>query len=401
MTISKRTANNLNYYKSIHLLLSWLLLTSTAPFIFFRWPGHPYKILTFFLLGLVVAFLLIKHNKLLFDKNFIFLITLQLFYYFIISFYHNDFTNLNLSIQLVTLLFIILYIKTYIDFNLFAKSLINISLIMGIFGTIAFFLHAIIGLNPIFTVQYGNDISYFLGITTTNVYINNFGVRIIRYSGFFDEPGTFALFSLFAILINKLYFQNKNKEILLILVTCFTFSIAFYISIIIYFLLFYFKIKHLKFIILLLILISLIFYYFKDQNDTIAKVYEITVNRLSVTNNGISNTNRSDLLTKDLNLFLNNPFFGVGSLNKDLGGANFFAIFARYGIVGSLFYYIHLLYLFYVSIKSKKQIQINIKCFIVLLMTLFYRPELSSVLTLLSIYTMSNYITIQSKNFIN
>ncbi|MFK2266695.1 hypothetical protein ACIXMO_15990 [Bacteroides fragilis] len=110
---------------------------------------------------------------------------------------------------------------------------------MGVGGTLTFFLHLLGLITPIFRVEYGSDISYFLGLTTTNVFFDSEGIRVIRYAGFFDEPGTFSLFSIFALILNKVYFNDKNKELLLILVTIFTFSIAFYVTIFFYFLFFY------------------------------------------------------------------------------------------------------------------------------------------------------------------
>jgi hypothetical protein len=265
---------------------------------------------------------------------------------------------------------------------------------MGIFGTLTFFLHAFIGLTPIFSVQYGNDISFFLGLTTTNVFINTGDIHILRYAGFFDEPGTYALFALLAILINKVYFNDLKKENLIIFFTCFTFSIAFYISILVYLLFFYFKIQYLKYTIPLFFLCFIIFTQYKEQSDLIAKVYELTFERLLSTKDGITNTNRGDLFSKDLNTFLTNPLLGIGTNNDDIGGSNFFAIFARYGVIGSIIFYIHIIYFFLVSVLSRNIL--NIKCFIVLIMTLFYRPELSSVLTLLCIYTLTIFITKKS-----
>lgn len=379
--------NNIKLSKTVHLIIIWLLLTSTAPFIFFRWPGHPYKILTLMLLILIISLLFLRRKIILFDSILIIIIAIQSVFYFFISLYHNDFSNFNLIVQLISLLFVILFINTFVNFNFFANSFINIILIMGVLGTIAFFLHALIGLNPLFTVQYGNDISFFLGITSTNVFINSAGIRILRYSGFFDEPGTYALFSLFAILINRLYFQNKRRENILILVSFFTFSIAFYISIFFYFILFNFKFKYLKYVLFILIIISFLFYEYRDKSDLVSKVYELTFDRLLSTKEGISNTNRADLYEKDFTIFVNNPFFGIGSNNKEIGGSNFFAIFARYGLLGAFFYYIHIVYLFYVILKSKN---LNyLKFFLILLITLFYRPELSSLITLLCIYTMN------------
>jgi hypothetical protein len=125
---------------------------------------------------------------------------------------------------------------------------------------------------------------------------------------------------------------------------------------------------------------------FKDESMIIDKIYNLTFERVFSLNEGFAGTNRSDLLEKDFAFFIDNPFLGVGTNNANLGGANFWAIFARYGVIGSLFYYIHILYMGYVAIRSRRLVNFNL--IIVIFSMLFYRPELSSVLTLLCIITL-------------
>lgn len=374
--------------RNFHLGVLWLFLTSTAPFIFFRWPGHPYKILTFSMVLVMIGFLSLRRDLLTFDKRILFLILSQVFFYAFMSIYHRDNDILNLIFQLVTLIIVVAYIKLYIGLEIFSSVFIKFMLVTGLFGVIAFIVHVVYGLSPIFSVQYGGDISVFLGLTTSNVFVDGGAVRYLRYAGFFDEPGTFALFSLMAILMNKVGDKSTKNEIFLILFTLFTMSLAFYFSITLYLILTYFSFKR----ILSLVVISLILFFalneFKEVSDLGIKIYSMTFERLLMLREGFSSTNRSDLLVRDFAVFKENPLLGIGTESNRLGGANFWAIFARYGIIGSLFYYIHILYLVYVAIHSRRMV--NLIIVIIIFSMLFYRPELSSVLTLLCIFTLMN-----------
>lgn len=68
-----------------HLALIWVTLTSTFPFIFYTWPFHPYKLLTSACLILMILLLLVCKSKVSISKNIVYVFTLQIIYYLIIS----------------------------------------------------------------------------------------------------------------------------------------------------------------------------------------------------------------------------------------------------------------------------------------------------------------------------
>lgn len=390
-------------------IIVWIALTSTAPFIFYTWPGHPYKILTFGCVFSISVLLLIK-NKLIFIKDPILkLITIQGFYYIIATLLYNDYSNYELCIQLMALSIIVIFIDNYIGFNRFVRSYINIMLIMGVGGVIIFLVHALIGISPIFETQYSEGgITYFLGLTSTNYYYNTENVRFLRFAGFFDEPGTFGLFSLFAILLNKIYFDNRKVEIYLIIVTLFTFSVAFYIIIAVYYFLFYFNRSNLKYLLLICLCIVAFNIYltnYKGDNGTIIFLNNTTVGRFEINDNRIiSVSERLDRGVDDKILFFENPFFGVQDINK-IRGANFYSVFANHGLFGSLFYYVFLVYyLFYAfNLKGPKRV-LFLKIFILIIANIIHRPEFSSLFILLLIYSMIKFMMPLQKvrlNFFN
>lgn len=386
--------------KNRPLLLLWLTLTSTAPFIFFSWPGHPYKLLTFACLLIMSIQITRNWNRKIFDVKILMIIILQIAYYLFTIAYRNDISNFNLCIQLISLFIIISYINCFIGFQSFVKSYIYVILAMGIGGTIIFFLHAIIGVKPLFTVEYSESgTSYFLWLTTTNVYYSISNLRLIRFSGFFDEPGTFALFSLFAIILNRIYFKNSRIELWLITVTMFTMSLAFYFIIFVFFLFFYITRSNLKYIAGIIIAIGLSSYYLNKNidNETISKMYEFTFKRFEFSGGGLAENNRADISIQDKTVFYKYPLLGAGSDKKEVHGSNLYSIFALYGIFGSIFYYAFLVYfaLQIITIKRKQRL-FYFKILLLILLNFYHRPELSSVFTLLVFVSIIHYVRNES-----
>jgi hypothetical protein len=290
-----------------------------------------------------------------------------------------------------------MFIDNFIGFESFVKSYVNIILLMGIGGVIVFFIHFLVGISPIFHVQYSaTGITYFLGLTSTNDYYNVGGMRIVRFAGFFDEPGAFALFSLFAIILNKMYFDNRKIEKYLIIVTVFTFSLAFFVIILIYLFLFYFKLSYFKYSIIPLVIIAA-FYYglsnYNGKNESVIKLKSITVDRIKLNEKGnISGDNRREASLHDKKLFLKHPILGV-QVDRQVRGSNLYSIFAKHGILGSFFYYAFLVYFFILILKLRGEKQLFfLKLLIIIVANFFHRPEFSAVFTLLIIYSMIKYL---------
>jgi hypothetical protein len=383
--------------KNRYLFLLWLSLTSTAPFIFFSWPGHPYKVLTFFCLAIMLMLILKKYQEKIFDFKIFGVLGIQAAFYLFAAFYHKDLSNFALIIQLFSLFITITFITGYIGFKLFVKSYIYALLFMAIGGTITFFIHLLIGIAPIFTVDYSaSGTSYFLGLTSTNVYYDIGSIRLIRYSGFFDEPGAFALYSLFAIILNRVYFENKRIEIWLMVLTMFTLSLSFYVIVFFYFLFFYLSRSNVKyFIFVVALVIGSYFYLEANKTDESLKfLYDFTFKRFELddSGSGLADNNREELSNNDKQIFLSHPFLGVG-LNSEVSGSNFYSIFARYGIIGSLFYYALLVYLIFLIIQLKREKLIfYLKILFLILINFYHRPEMSALFTLVFFVALIVYV---------
>jgi len=369
--------------KNFSFFLLWLVLTSSAPFIFYLWPFHPHKILIF--TGLVIFILMItkipKLSK--FDVGLLGVIFIQILYLTFCLVYRNDSSYINIVIQLVSLVITIQFILDHIGFSAFVKSYINIILIMGIGGVITFFVHYFVGIHPIFSVYYTDlKATHFLGLTSTNVFIDG-DFRFMRFAGFFDEPGRYALFSILAIILNKVYFNNRRVELLLILVTIFSFSFAGYVNLIVYYLFFMLKKSNLKyFIVSLLIVFAAVFYLNTSNNPSLKLVKKYTIERFALDDSGqLSNNNRTEHEEYNKIIFQKYPLLGSTKKENKVRGSNLYAIIAEHGVIGSFFYYLFLVYMIIISLKLDRRIRfILIKIIMLILLNVYHRPELGGLL---------------------
>jgi hypothetical protein len=358
------------------------MLTSAAPFIFYSWPFHPYKLLIFGCLAVMILDILFNRSILHYDYKTNLIIFIQFVFILLISIYKNDLFALNLLPQFFAILIVYVYIYEFISFPTFLNNFIFIIIITGIGGIIILMGHIFYGIEPLFTVDYSESgTSYFLGLTTTNVYINYADLKFIRYSGFFDEPGTFGLYTSIAIISNKLFIKKKSNEILLIIVGIFCFSLAFYFFLFLYFILFYLNKKNIfKFLFISFFIFSFFtFLYTNKENDVaIEKIYSSTFERLQFKESGeLQDDSRSSRMKIDKKNFTDNILFGTNNIQNVLA-ANLYSIPAKYGIIGTIFYYLLFLYLIVEFFGLNSILSAYNKSIILMLLILYHRPEVLS-----------------------
>ena len=225
---------------------------------------------------------------------------------------------------------------------------------MSVGGAVTFFLVLLLGITPLFTYvnQDGRD-AYCFGLTCTNVYWGN----VIRYSGFFDEPGAIANWGIFALLFNKLFINNCWVERALLLCLPFTLSMAFFVQVIFYFLFFYGKsMKKGAFTLIVLIFIGAIAIPLIE--DTNKELYSLTLERFEYDESGgLKGNSRADLTAKAKEQFLRKPFLGVGARRLesiDYMSDNPYEVLAKDGILGMIIMYLPILYIAYYKRKDKK-----------------------------------------------
>lgn len=363
-------------------------------------PDFQVNFIILFVFALVTVLLKRRLRTPKIIRNFVLFQVLAWFFYFLL---HGFDTSYFTRIFYLLLVYLILELQVQSkDKMLFVKTFnfwIVAQVAMGLLG----FVLVICGvLKPIFEfVEMDSRTGYFFGLFTTNTYFLYF----VRIAGFFDEPGTLACWGIFALLFNKLFFDNKKVEILLCVGLFTTISLAYFIQLIAYLILFYqsSKKKILSYIIACIGLLCL----FSTISD---EINDATFGRMQYdkSTGTIEGDNRSDLVENAKVVFRSYPIFGAGARNlvkigKKKGvfmGANAYTNLATDGVVGSIIMLVPLLYLYHLR-KYWKELGYAV---VVIAVGLLQRPyDPTQFIFPLIIYTLllQSYLTIKGGNIVS
>jgi hypothetical protein len=333
-------------------------------------------------------------------RNFI---LFQVFVWLFYSIIHGLDTSYYTRIFYLALVYLILELQVHTkDRMLFLKTFNFWLVIQVAMGMLGFVL--VLGgvLKPIFEfVEMDNRTGYFFGLFTTNTY----SFHLVRVAGFFDEPGALACWGVWALLFNKLFFNNKRVEAILCVGLFTTISLAYFIQLIAYLLLFYqsSKKKTLSYVVACIGLLCVLSSINSDLNDA-------TFGRMQYdkSTGTIEGDNRTELVENSKIIFRSYPIFGAGARNLQniayrkgvFFGANAYTNLATDGLVGFIIVLVPLLYLYHLR-KYWKELGYAI---VVIAIGLLQRPyDSTQFLFPLIIYTLflQSYLKIKRGNSIS
>lgn len=340
---------------------------------------------------LLCIFILSAHNRDTYKKPIAYIYIIQIVSALGLMLVHLDTAYINFALQLfiVFLIFLLLKDKLYIRF---INHFINFIVIMAILSVITFFLCLVFNLSPYseFINPDGRSGYNFL-ICFTNVFFDVGSFKIIRPSGFFDEPGTMAFYIVIAILLNDLTLDSNKKRIILIISGIFTLSIAFYFLLIIY-LMFRMKMKYIPHLLGSLLLAAIISGILISRLDSEKQevIYSYTLGRIDnlfskqeESETYFKGDNRSDLIQLSLASIADSPIVGQGlsySTNpksvayEGFVGANPLTLYAIHGLVGGIIFSLHVIYYFWICL-NKIKFDLAIKSSLILLLLILQRPD--------------------------
>lgn len=338
------------------VILIFLVLASFYPYVFTQFLPIPgVKLLSvLFLLLIFLSFLVFKHRIRLFPPLFNYLFIIQNIFWLFFFYYHSD-TSYITRIVLTTVAFSALLFMYNVDQGLlyFLRIYNKWILLMAIGGTVCFFLVLLFSFTPFFEFNNMDGRSaYCFGLSCTNVYIGD----IIRYSGYFDEPGAMAYWGIFALISNRLFIKDWKLEKWLIVCLIFTFSLAYYIQLSFYLLFFHMtKLRHAFGLLLGLIIVFGAIYLSKD---TPYDMYQYTFYRFEMNEKTgtIKGDSRSDLMEMAQKQFEKAPIMGIGAGNMakmEYMSDNPYETLAKDGIVGTFVTYLPLLLIICLGLKSR------------------------------------------------
>lgn len=332
----------------IAIAISFIVLLLSYPYVFNRMISVPSEqILTIVaLLGMILLNLMAKGNNSLPNVIKVFFL-IQSFFWFLFFCYHSD------SSYLVRFFFLILTIvitstlvktdslKKFVYIN---NVVITVQSVLAALGFV-FVLTGILSSLGEYTNIDSRSFSWY-GITCSNVRLGN----IIRVSGFFDEPGALAYWGIYALIFNKLFFENKRVEICLTMSLFFTLSAAYIVQIFAYLLCFNANKKWFVIVLISGLVMALTLNYVEGNEY----LRYLTVDRFE--GNAIRSS-RTELSEMAKGYFLSNPLMGIGARtmeNSAYMSDNPYEIPAKDGIIGTLITYLPLLYILFKYITKKK-----------------------------------------------
>lgn len=359
------------------------------------WIPH-YTFNYLLLLGLCIIWLFIHWNKCSIPTPIFIMIFFQIVTWFLYYVGYNDTSYLTRIVYLLIVLSFLCFEYFYFDKSFF--YVYNYWLLLQvILGSIGFILCIIGVLEPFFIFkEMDQRPGYFFGLFTTNTYTPPF----VRVAGFFDEPGALACWGIYALLINKLFFDNKKIELILLIGLLITLSMAYFIQAALYIIFFMGKQK--KKIILVIVFIFILLNLIASQSLKFESAifgrfnYNMETGRLA-------GDNRSDLADETSKIFYSSPIIGVGASNlieickreKIFVGANPYTQFATDGLIGVFVTWFPFFYLLWLSQRNKKYRYATIICMIGFLQ----RPyDCTQLLYPLLSYTICLWANIENTN---
>lgn len=335
---------SLNYRSKWVVAVIFITLFSSYPYVFNRFYSLP-NLNIMIVVELSVLFLVCNSikKKISLPKPLIVVCSIQIVIYFLLFVYHCDaFYISRFALFVIIAVYSLYAILNSIGLNKFIQINNWWIVIQAVLGGIAFFLilfNILVPLSVYFNEETYNTINFY-GITTSNAIFGN----IIRIAGFFDEPGALAQWGIYALVLNKIsLLYNRKIEILLIIGLIFTFSMAYFIQLTIYLILFNISsIKKSFFIVCVLLLSIFIAQTFISEKS---ELYQLTLKRFEV-NSGKLETNRDDLSEQAKKFFVAAPLCGKGYTylvnNADNFYDNPYETLATSGIIGTFALYLPL-----------------------------------------------------------
>lgn len=392
---------------NISLCLVWLTIFLAFPFSISQAYDLPYIIL---IPAFAVILLALNVKEILMSKidmNIFAIIISQILFSALWLIFHNSLAYINLMSQYFVALVVYCSLVA-IGFDKFLRSFKLILVIMSVCSLVIFLLGIFI--NIPFYEEFKNPdgrSNYNFIISFSNTVYDIGSVRLIRPSGFFDEPGSLSFYLVILLIINELYFKQTFLKYLIIICGCATLSIAFYIILIIYFV-FSFKSWFNIRAFIGTIGISMLFLYFTSKLSAEQEVVlkRFTVDRLTSLfqdeessigyNQG---NNRKELIENAITAVSAKPFTGLGlSYSVDPSsilygkfmGANIIGIVGIHGIIGGTVFSLHLLYLIYICFKqAPNRLDKPKKMLILYLILLLQRPDyIGGILTYVAVITL-------------
>lgn len=343
-------------YLNFRYFLYFFSFIAGWPCVFYLMGWLPHYTVNYILLFILATFFVVTKNKYRLPRPIAILLVLQIVTWAIYSVIHGLDTSYFTRILMLLITYIFLEMQLSGEPLGFIKTYNWWLAFQVVAGTIGFLLVVFGILHPIFEFrEMDMRPGYFFGLFTTNTYLDG----LVRNAGFYDEPGALAFWGMYALIINKLFVENKKVEILLIVGLISTLSLAYFIQIAMYAFFFYKEQRRrlLPYVVAFVFALILISSFNERTYDAIFDRMEY--NEKTGT---LSGDNRSEMTKVCWDIFLEAPIIGQGAqhmleISKErrvFVGANPNLTLALDGIIGQLVVWSPFFFLFGLRRHEKK-----------------------------------------------
>lgn len=292
---------------NIRYFLYFFSFIAGWPCVFYLMGWLPHYTVNYLLLFALVMFFVVIRNEYRLPRPIALLLVLQVVTWGVYVVIHGFDMSYFTRILMLCITYMFLEMQLSCERLSFIKTYNWWLVFQVVAGTLGFLLVVAGILQPIFEFrEMDMRTGYFFGLFTTNTYFDG----LVRNAGFYDEPGALAFWGMYALLINKLFVDNKKVEVLLITGLISTLSLAYFIQIAMYGFFFYKEKgrKLLPYIMAFILALVLISSFNERMNRAIFGRMEY--NEETGT---ISGDNRSMMTKVCWDIFLESPIIGQGA----------------------------------------------------------------------------------------
>lgn len=329
-------------------ILFFIMLLISEPYIVTCMFGLNVELVWLIPAVIISVFSFMRNKRL--PKSFLVCICIQILTWLFFSLWHNDNSYITRIVFIIVTIFMLNGVNNIVGIRKIIEINNNVVCLQAVLGAVAFLLVFVGVLHPIFEyIQRDMRPAYFYGITCSNTIVGN----LIRPAGFFDEPGALSAWGIYALVFNKLFCDNKKLEYLLIVSLIFTLSLAYYVQLILYILLFYSKNVKSAIPIALIVCIAMVYV----NSDPSSELYRLTLGRLDTFGDkGFEGTSRAAMTELSKQYFENSPWIGIGAQTVENIGVyssdNPYESLGRDGVIGTIAIYLPMIY---VMIKKRNR----------------------------------------------
>lgn len=340
-----------------------------------------------------ILFVIMAGGKTIGNKYLLPFALIQVFGFTLVNIAQGSFKNIfSTSIYIVLAYSLVILVDKGGGVVSFIKKYNIWILIMAVLGVLAWVLVTFFGLSPVsVAIDRGDERDIFnYGLTFSKTI--QYGFQTIRYSGFFDEPGAMGYWGMFALLFNKVFIKSRKMEWVLIIFVSFTFSMGFYLQLLVYLIVFNVNVKNLGTSLVILVTVAIgVALLYNTKGTEYNWFYEMTIGRVETiidaadsAGSALETDNRAEMTQLAKKEFHANPLFGSSTGEYILD--NIYEPLARYGIIGSAFILFPFLALLFGAIKRKDYELFRLM--LVLLISFVNRPFHNFILYYFMLYCL-------------